>query len=59
MQILIVLYCQKIMESKVCVDDKFSSTFESCFGEDPIYKFINCIIEGNKYWGDVMKKNFN
>ena len=49
MQILVVLYCQKIMESKVCVDDKFSSTFESCFGEDPIYKFINCIIEGNKY----------
>ena len=43
----------------VCVDDKFSKPFKSCFSKDAGYNFISSMIEENKYCSDVMKKHFN
>ena len=42
----------------VCVDDKFSKTFRSYF-YNAVYNFINSIVEENKYFSVVVKKNFN
>ena len=43
----------------VCVDDKFSKTFRSYLGNGAVYNFINSIVEENKYFSVVVKKNFN
>ena len=43
----------------VCVYDKFSKSFESHLGEDTVYKPFSSMIEESKYWGDVIRKNFN
>ena len=43
----------------VCVYDKFSKSFKSHLGEDTVYKPFSSMIEESKYWGDVMRKNFN
>ena len=43
----------------VCVYDKFSKPFKSHSGEDTVYKPFSSMIEESKYWGDVMRKNFN
>ena len=40
----------------VCVDDKFSKSFNTYSGKEAIYDFINSMIEESKY---VMKKHFN
>ena len=42
----------------ICVDDKFSKSFESYFGEDDVCNFISIMIEESKYCSDVMKKHF-
>ena len=34
----------------VCVDDKFSTPFQSYLGKDAVYNFINSIIEESKYY---------
>ena len=41
------------------VDDKFSKSFNSYFGEDAVYNFIKIMIKESKYCSDVMKKHFN
>ena len=40
----------------VSVDEKFSTSFKTYFGEDAIHNFINSMIEESKYCSDVMKK---
>ena len=42
-----------------CVDDKFSKHFKSYLGEDAVYNYINSMVEGDKYFSDLMKKRFN
>ena len=42
----------------VCVNDKFRIPIKSYLGEDPVYSFINSMIEESKYCSDVMKKTF-
>ena len=43
----------------VCVDDKFSKPFKSYLGKDAVYNFISIMVEGNKYYSDMMKNYFN
>ena len=43
----------------VCVDDKFSTLFKSCLGEDPVYNSISSMIKESKYCSNVMEKHFN
>ena len=43
----------------VCIDDKFSKTFETYLCEDAVYNFINSMVKESKYCSDVMKKHFN
>ena len=43
----------------VCVDDKFRKPFKTYLGKDVACKFINSLIQENKYCSDVMKKHFN
>ena len=46
----------------VCVDDKISHPFKKHLGKDPIdpiYNFINSMIEESKYYSEIMKKHFN
>ena len=38
-----------------CVDDKFSKPFETYFGEDAVYNFINSMIKESKYCSEVIK----
>ena len=40
----------------VCVDDKFSKSFKTSFGEDVVNNFINSTIEESKYCSEVIKK---
>ena len=42
----------------VSVDDKFCKSFQSYFGEDAVYNFIDSMIEERKYCSHVMKKAF-
>ena len=43
----------------VCAGDKFSKSFKSYLGEDPVYNFISSTIEESKYCSDATKKHFN
>ena len=43
----------------LCVDDKFSKPFKSYLGEDPVYNFINNMVEESKYCSHMIKKYFN
>ena len=43
----------------VCVDPKFSKSFNSYLGEDSVYDFINSMIKESKYGTHIMKKNYN
>ena len=46
----------------VCVNDKFSKSFETYLGEDAVYTFISSMIkESNivmKWWRNILTKNF-
>ena len=42
----------------VYFDNKFSKPFKTYLGKDAVYNFINSMIEENKYYSEVMKKNF-
>ena len=43
----------------VCVEDKFSKSFKSYFGKDPVYNFFNSMVEECTYCNDVMKNHFS
>ena len=43
----------------VWVDDKFSKSFKSYFGQDAVCNFISSMIEESKYCSDVMKKKLS
>ena len=43
----------------VCVDDKFSKSFQLYLGEDAAYSFIDSMVEENKCFSDAIKKNIN
>ena len=40
-------------------DDKFSNPFKTYLGKDTVYNFIGSMIEENKYFSEMMEKNFN
>ena len=39
-----------------CVDDKFSTPFQTYLSKDAVYNLINSMIEESKYCSDVIKK---
>ena len=41
----------------VCVDDNFSKPFKTHLGKDPVYNFINDLIEESKYCREMIKKH--
>ena len=43
----------------VYADDKFSKPFKPHLGEGAAYDFFSTMIEENKYFSDMMKKQFN
>ena len=43
----------------LCVDDKFSKPFKSYLGENPVYNFINNMVEESKYFSHMINKYFN
>ena len=43
----------------LCVNDKFSKPFKTYLDNDPVYKFINNMIEESISFSEVMKKHFH
>ena len=43
----------------IFVDDKVSTPFTSCSGEDAVCNFINNMVKERKYSSEVMKKHLN
>ena len=42
----------------VCVDDRFSKSFKTYLGKNPVENFINYMTEQSKYCNQVMKNHF-
>ena len=43
----------------LCVNDKFSKPFKTYLDNDPVYKFVNNMIEKSISCSEVMKKHFH
>ena len=64
MEILKVLWCQKIIENKIQTSlivtniKKFSKPFKSYLREDDVFSFVNSMIEERKCCDGIVKRPF-